>query len=71
MTKTQINTLARALVEQSSSHIRQAQETDPRFGSNSWIAHMSASMVLAGLGSALLDLRAEMEKSDAPREKNC
>jgi len=71
MTKTQINTLIAALLDKSGHHCANAAETDVRFGSNTWIAHMSASMTLAGLAAAYIAVRDQMnaeERPYAPRE---
>jgi hypothetical protein len=71
MTKTQLNTLIAALLDQSGKHCGSAAEQDIRFGSNTWIAHMSASMTLAGMAAGYMAVRDQMnaeERPYAPRE---
>jgi len=69
-----LNTLIVGLLEQSQNNCNSAAEIDVRFGQNTWIAHMAASMTLSGLAAAYMVVRDKMnaeERPYAPREKKC
>ena len=57
MTKLQLTTAIDSLLAAADREVRNAAACDTKFQSNSWIAHMTASVVLSALTSALIDVR--------------
>jgi hypothetical protein len=69
MTNDQLSTAIRSLLDGAQSAVGKAAGCDIQTGQNSWIAHMTTSMVLGALANVLMDVRQTGDKN-GPSEKN-
>ena len=57
MTKAQLQAAISEMLTRAEREVTEAGACDPKFNQNSWVTHMTASMIFSGIAAALIEMK--------------